>query len=243
MPPAFLDAPRRGAKGHVGRAATGTPGAAPISSGEMQETAMTTPAAITVVETDLDAIASHEGTVAILVPAEGTLDPGARRVDRQTRGAVKRAVASDAFAKLSDGQAMRLAFPDRLAAEALLILRLPRRCDADLALRGGARLAQLRGDHALLILAGSHGRAAGIAHGAALRGYAFADHKTGDDAGKPAKPVTAMVAKPDAARDGQAKITMIARQGRLPLPQARKVREKRGRSMDHTGIDDPDIGH
>ncbi|UWQ20815.1 leucyl aminopeptidase [Jannaschia sp. W003] len=170
---------------------------------------MTTPAAVSFQPVDLEALGAAPGAVAILVPAEGTLGPGARRVNRLTRGAVKRAVESERFAKLADGEVLALAFPQNMEAESVLVLRMPRRAGRDLALRGGAALAAARGRHPLLVLAGGHRAAAEIAHGAALRGYGFSDHKTGDDR-EPAAPITAMVSDADAAAAAHAPMAAAA---------------------------------
>ena len=70
--------------------------------------------------TDLDALKDYAGRIAVFVPTEGKLDPPARRVNRLTKGAVARLIASDGFAKAKTGQVITLAWPAGLAAEALL---------------------------------------------------------------------------------------------------------------------------
>ena len=86
---------------------------------------MTVPATIAFRAMDLDAVTSFDGVVAVVVPQDGTLAAGARRVDRAAKGAVKRAVESPAWAKLKDGAAMELAFPQGMAASAAMLVRLP----------------------------------------------------------------------------------------------------------------------
>ena len=54
------------------------------------------------------------------------LDPLARRVDRLTRGAVGRLVASEFFTKAKAGSGHVLAHPTGLAAEAVQVVKLPR---------------------------------------------------------------------------------------------------------------------
>ncbi|MEM8822359.1 MAG: leucyl aminopeptidase, partial [Pseudomonadota bacterium] len=117
---------------------------------------MTTPAAVTFVETDLDALAKQEGVLACFVPAEGTLSPEARRLNRLTKGAIKRAVESAAFDKLGNGKVLDIAFPAGLSATTVAITKLPRRPDAAKARAAGAELAKLRGSRALTILGGAH---------------------------------------------------------------------------------------
>ena len=156
---------------------------------------MTDLAALTIADLDLDALAGFEGVVAVPIPEAGTLSPAARRLNRLTRGAVQRAVGSDAFAKASEGGLVQIGYPQGLAATALVLVRLERRPGTQKALEAGAALARMRGDRPLLIAAGPQRRAADIALGALLRGYDFADHKTArDDAPQGPAPVTLAVA-------------------------------------------------
>ena len=76
--------------------------------------------------TDLDAIAQASGRVAIVVDPEGRMGQSARRVNRLTKGAVKRFVESDGFAKVKAGQVTTLAWPVGMDAQAVDILCLPR---------------------------------------------------------------------------------------------------------------------
>ena len=73
---------------------------------------------------DADVLASHEGRV--IGFADSDLDPSARRIDRLTRGALKRALASEAWEKLKPGEGLDLAFPAGMAAQAVHLIRLPR---------------------------------------------------------------------------------------------------------------------
>ena len=52
---------------------------------------MTAPAPVRFVETDLDALATFDGVIACFVATDGTLGVEARRLNRLTKGAVKRA--------------------------------------------------------------------------------------------------------------------------------------------------------
>lgn len=141
---------------------------------------MTTPAAVSFADLDLDALATTEGVIAALVPEGGTLSPGARRLNRLTRGAVQRAVESPAFEKLSAGEVLEIGFPGGMVATSIAIVRLDRRPTRKAALGAGAALAKLRGTRALALIAGTQRRLSDVALGAALRGYDFSDHKTGD---------------------------------------------------------------
>jgi len=156
---------------------------------------MTTPIEISFAETDLETIAERTGRIAVFVGADGKLDPGARRVNRLMRGALARYVESEAFAKLNGGDAGTLSYPAHLAAEAVDVVRLEKRTGTDDGRKAGAALARLQGTADVLVLAGSHARAADIAFGFALRAYSFDAHRTGETT-KPGK-VTVMVSKPE----------------------------------------------
>jgi leucyl aminopeptidase len=169
---------------------------------------MTSPIAITFVETDLAALETVQGKLALLVGAGGTLDAVARRVNRLTRGALARLVESEAWGKLAAGEGVTLHWPAGLAASALMVLKLDRRPDVDAARKAGASLAKFKGDEALCLAAGATGRIGDLALGLALRGYAFTDHKTGD---KPqVQGATIMVAKPAEASAAAAPLLAVA---------------------------------
>lgn len=170
---------------------------------------MTMPPEIRFLPQDLSAVAAAAGRVVVFVAPDGTLPVPARRVDRLTRGALSRAVASDRFADLSAGGALDMAFPAGMAADAVQVVKLDRRAGSDVARRAGAAIAAARGRASVLVLAGALPQAADIALGLALRDYAFEDHKTGDTARAPRGQVAMMVTRPDdvarAAKDDAAR--------------------------------------
>ncbi|WP_371154435.1 leucyl aminopeptidase [Jannaschia sp. 2305UL9-9] len=141
---------------------------------------MTTPAAVNFATLDIETLADVEGVIAAIVPEGGTLSPGARRLNRLSKGALQRAVESPAFEKLSEGDILELGFPAGLAATALVVVRLDRKPARKAAMAAGAALAKLRGTRALTVVAGAQRNLSDVALGAALRGYDFTDHKTGD---------------------------------------------------------------
>ncbi|TMM54792.1 leucyl aminopeptidase [Sulfitobacter sabulilitoris] len=157
---------------------------------------MTHPTDVSFGETDIDTLADHAGRIAVLVDPDAALGKVVRRLDRLTRGAVKRTVDSDAFGDLKPGQVMTLAYPGGMAARAIDILRLPKGASVQEARRGGAALGKLRGRDDLLLAIGNAKRGADIVQGAVLRDYRFTDHKT--DAKPPKGSVQVMCAKPDA---------------------------------------------
>ncbi|MCD1624618.1 MAG: leucyl aminopeptidase [Paracoccaceae bacterium] len=161
---------------------------------------MTTPVSLSAQLMDLDACATLEGRIALLVDGPDALDAATRRVNRLTKGAVARLLASDRFSKLKPGETVSLAFPAGLQAEAVDIVRLPRRATLAEARKAGVGLAKLKGKAALTVMAGTQRHAAELGLGVALRAYAYEDMKTPakDAAGTAATgAVTLMVGKPD----------------------------------------------
>ncbi|WP_171173746.1 leucyl aminopeptidase [Ruegeria sp. HKCCD8929] len=131
--------------------------------------------------TDIDAVATSEGRVAVIVTPDGKLDKAARRANRVTKGAVARLIESKRFEKAKAGQVISLAWPAGMAAEALDVLVLPRRTDATEARKAGVALAKAADGKPLLLMAGSQGKIEELAAGIALRAYSFDAHKTGDE--------------------------------------------------------------
>ena len=139
---------------------------------------MTTPATLTVTKIDLDAIATFTGRVAVIVPVDGKLSGAAQRLNRLSKGAVKRFVESDAFEKLAEGSAQDLAFPAGLAAEAVQIIKLQRSAPTQMARKAGAAIGEALGKQNVLVLTGYLKRASDLGLGALLKAYAFTDHKS-----------------------------------------------------------------
>jgi leucyl aminopeptidase len=156
---------------------------------------MTTPIPAQIVPLDLDAIAKAEGRVVIFSEAPGKMDQAARRVNRLTRGAVERFLASDAFGKMKPGDAADLGYPAGMAAEAVQVVKLDRRPGAAAARKAGAAIAKSKAGKPVLLCAGSLKHAAEVLLGLTLRTYAFTDHKTEDKTAEGA--VTLMVTKPE----------------------------------------------
>ena len=155
---------------------------------------MTTPVAVTFVETDLDEIAKAEGRIAVFLTPDGKMDTAARRVNRLTKGALVRMVESGALDKMKEGDVKTLAWPAGLAAEALDVVKLERNAKSDTVRKAGVALGRAKGTATLTVLAGQVRRAADLAQGIALRVYEFNTHKT-EKKDAPSG-VTMMVAKP-----------------------------------------------
>ncbi|WP_425078387.1 leucyl aminopeptidase [Ruegeria denitrificans] len=134
-------------------------------------------------EFDLDAMAQAEGRVAIIIPPDGKMNPAARRANRLTKGAVARLVESEKFGKSKTGDVISMAWPAGMAAEALDVVVLPRRPEADEARKAGAALAKCAGGQDMLVLVGNQAQTENLALGLVLRSYDFNAHKTKDSEG------------------------------------------------------------
>ncbi|MEP3639016.1 MAG: leucyl aminopeptidase [Paracoccaceae bacterium] len=133
---------------------------------------------VTFVETDLDAINSATGRIAILVTPDGQMDPAGRRVNKLTKGAVARYMESDRFGKSKSGDVNSLAFPTGLQVDAVDIVCLEKRADQGDLRKAGATLGRLRGKTDMMICTGNQRKAAEIVFGALMRDYDFLPHKT-----------------------------------------------------------------
>ena len=156
---------------------------------------MTAPHPVKFQPTDLEQINAAQGRVAVIITPDGKLDVAARRINRLTRGALKRLIESEAWSKMSPGEVQTLAWPAGLQAEALDVLCLPRNAGHDDTRKAGVALGRLKSDAALLVLAGQVRRPVALTLGIVLRAYAFTAHKTDDP--KTGATVTLMVSTPD----------------------------------------------
>ena len=157
---------------------------------------------------DLETLTTTTGRIAVLADAGAPLSPAARKLDRAMRGALSRYIGSDAFAALKPGDAQDLAYPAGLAANALQVIRLPRRADIATARKAGAAIGRALTPAPTLILAENHPRTADIAFGLAMRAYDFTPHKTAE--AKRPGPVTCMSASPEATAADAAPMAAVA---------------------------------
>ncbi|MFW2587573.1 leucyl aminopeptidase [Sagittula sp. SSi028] len=132
---------------------------------------------ITFAETDLETVAEATGQVALFVPEQGTMGPGARRVNKLSRGAVARMLETEAFEKLGVGEALTLGYPANMKVSAVHVVKLSRRPSVSEARKAGATLAKAVGSSELVVLADGTRRTAQVALGLALRSYAFTARK------------------------------------------------------------------
>ncbi len=151
---------------------------------------MSAPVTITQTTPDLEQIATFEGRVAIFVGEDGALDTAGQKADELTGGAVARVTGSDAWEKITAGQAKSLDYPAGMAATALDIVSLPA---SEATRKAGAALGKVKGDAAQLVLFMDRDDADELALGLMLRAYAFNDHKTAEE--KEAGDVTLMTSR------------------------------------------------
>ena len=156
---------------------------------------MTAPLEISFAEPDIDAIATMQGRVVVLVGADGKMDKLARRVNRLTRGVLERLSQSERWEKMETATALTIPMPGGMAAEAVVVLKLDRQATPTLARKAGAAINGQRGSGDLHVLLASYAKAAEIGYGLALSAYDFTAHKTKDDTA-PAK-VVLIVTKPE----------------------------------------------
>ena len=155
-----------------------------------------------------DLLAETAGKIAVTVTPDGKLDQGARKINSLTRKMVQRVADSEAFEKAKVGDVKAIAMPFGLAAEAVLVVKLPRRPTSQEARKAGATLAKHLGKDDLLVLGGSTNRIEEVAQGVAMRNYTYEDHKTGDK--KETGAVSFMVSDPEAATAAYAPIAAVA---------------------------------
>jgi leucyl aminopeptidase len=158
--------------------------------------------------TDLETLATAKGRIAVLADADQPGSPGFKRLDRLTKGALARAASSEAFGKLKPGEAMDLAFPPGISADAVQLIRLGKKADQTQARKAGAAVGRSHGAGASLVLAEGHARAADIAFGLAMRAYDFDSHKTGEKTAPGS--VTLMATNPEAVAKAAAPMAAVA---------------------------------
>ncbi len=145
---------------------------------------------------DADALAGRTGRITILVDGTEPAHASARRIDRLTKGAVTRLMTSEAWAKVKPGESLDLTWPAGLAAEAVQVLRLPRKADVATARKAGAAIARTKA--ASLVLLENHPRQSDLILGLLLRAYDFDLYKSGETT--PRGAVTLMVADVEGAK-------------------------------------------
>ncbi len=169
---------------------------------------MSHPIAIQFQALSLEALQKQTGRIALVFDADRPTSPAARKLNALTKGAVARAMASEAASKLKPGDSLDLAFPAGLSAEALQLIRLPRRASIAEARKAGAAVARGLTPVGALLIAEAHPQAAELSFGLALRAYDFSPHKSAQPP-KPG-PVVIAVTEPEAVAAKAAPMAAVA---------------------------------
>lgn len=122
---------------------------------------------------DLSALEEARGAIAVVVTPDGASGAIGRRVDKVTRGLLRQMVASSAWEALGEGEVLEAGFPRGLAAEKLLVIKLPKKAAPALQRRAGAALARSVRRGALSVFVGRGTSAPDLALGFGMRAYRF----------------------------------------------------------------------
>ncbi|MGB0798463.1 MAG: leucyl aminopeptidase [Planktomarina sp.] len=160
---------------------------------------MTPLAQFDVIETDLETLSSFEGKIAILVADDGKLDQVGRRLNRLTKGALVRFLASPDFENAAPTDVQVMGYPTGTQATAILVAKLARNANATDARSCGVALSKAAGAANVLLAAGNFKKVADIAEGCALRHYKYQDQKSEPDAHELS--ITVMANKTDGIAD------------------------------------------
>ncbi|PPB81615.1 leucyl aminopeptidase [Albidovulum inexpectatum] len=162
---------------------------------------------VTFTAPELEPLSETEGRIAVLAAPEGTLDSLTRRLDRRLRGAIGRAVSSSRWEKLKEGEAIEIAFPAGVAAEAVQIVKLSRRAAPAEARKAGATIGKAIGEKGVTVLAPKFGRVADLAMGVMLGGYRFDAYRSES---KPQGAACVMCEKVEEAREAFVPLAAVA---------------------------------
>ncbi len=171
---------------------------------------MTAPTEFRIIQTDLDNLTKAEGCVALFVVEGGKLDPAGRRVDRLTGGVLSRLVGSESFSKLETGKAVELEWPSGMAAEAILVTKLPKRSKPSDARRAGAALGKMRRGRDQLVMAGGLASVGEVLLGMVLRDYAYVEHKSVESGPSRDGQIIVMASRPETASRKAAAVRPLA---------------------------------
>ena len=78
----------------------------------------------TISKLELDRLQDYEGQIVLLVQEDGRMDVVGRRLNKATKGALARFLASKALPDLGGGQVMTLSYPTGLMACAVSVAKL-----------------------------------------------------------------------------------------------------------------------
>lgn len=161
---------------------------------------------LTIAQLNLEELEALNGVVALLINERGTLSAMGRAINKLTGNALKRVIASEAFEKADASQVFTLAYPAKMAAEKVVIVKADLKKDGLNARDAGAAIAaQCSNGQTLHLMIGDQEVGAEVVLGAMLRSYAYTAQKSQAD--DPALvEVIAHVEEPDEFAEAEAKI-------------------------------------
>ncbi|MDB9881439.1 leucyl aminopeptidase, partial [Planktomarina temperata] len=96
----------------------------------------------TISELELDRLQDYEGQIVLLVQEDGRMDVVGRRINKATKGALARFLASKGFEDLEAGKVMTLSYPTGLMARAVSLAKIDRNCTQGAARSCGVEIAK-----------------------------------------------------------------------------------------------------
>lgn len=149
---------------------------------------------------DFEILPDFKGRIAVAVDPKSTSGHLCRRLNKLTKGAVGRFLDSDKFDNMKEGAGHELSFPAGLAADSLLLIKLPRNSDSAMVRRAGALAARGKTGEDILLALGGLARPIDFVEGMLLRSYSFTARKSsGKGAEKPGTAkATVLVTNPSA---------------------------------------------
>ena len=154
-------------------------------------------------------LAQLHGTIVSFVDEEGRMDMSVRRLNRLSKGLIKRYSESAAFKKLKAGDAITFYAPHGLAVERLVLVKVAKNSTANTMREIGAGLHAYIGAGDVHLVTTGVKFCAHLAFGVVLRHYRFESHKTAKDAPQ-VETVTIWAKNPDSPRGNYKSLSAVA---------------------------------
>ncbi len=139
---------------------------------------MTTPIAVKFIEPDLEKITTQTGTIALHADENGTFGTWAKQIDTHMRHAITRLTQNDTWQAAKIGDVFAFGFPPDMAADQVIVAKLPASPTPEQARIAGANLATQTPKGPLVFLSDLSDALPECALGIVLRKYDFVDHKS-----------------------------------------------------------------
>ena len=133
---------------------------------------------ITFSESATGSIGELTDKISVVMGEDGRMNQLTRKANTLMRGGLKRLAESEAWEKLSEGDAVIFELPERMQASALQVIKCPVSPSVELARKVGAKIASFANGEKISVLLAAQSRAAEMVYGLVLRDYAFDRHKS-----------------------------------------------------------------